>query len=175
MKKFMSLLVLAIAFQVSYAQPSPSSNPNSGQATIILADQSTVTGEITDNIRKKGELSLVVNGKKTKYKAGDISEVKTTAGRFISINYTFYEVIYSGKKITLLRKASEPSGVQYNGSDAVVISSQGDIDDLFVKNSNGSLQLLTKKNARQVLGDCAGDIAKLDAAVAKTVAEGCDK
>jgi hypothetical protein len=182
MKKF-SLIMLLLAFQGAalYAQPGPTANPNGKeQAQITLTDNSTLTGELTDNIRKKGEVTLVVNGKKTRFKAGDISSVHIGGKHFITINYTFYEVVYQGKNITLLRKASEPSGLQYNGSDAAVITSEGDIDDLLVKKENGNLKLLTTKNVKELLGNecpAAGQTAsggKLDAESLRKALTDCD-
>jgi len=184
MKKFASLIVIALYLQVSAvnAQPSPTSSTDefiSGQ--IVLPDNSIVSGSLKENIRKKGEV-IVLNGeKKTKYKAGDISSVNIGNARFLIYNYTFYEVISEGRNITLLRKANEPSGVQYNGSDAIVISSEGDIDDLFIrKTGDASLQLLTKKNLKEVLGKicstcvAAIDNSKFDAESVKKAVEDCD-
>lgn len=184
MKKVLNLIVIVLLLQSAvYAQPSPSSDPDvsvSGQ--VILTDNSAVAGTVKDNIRKKGELILLNSGKKTKYKAGDISSAQIGGSQYITWNYTFYEVIFQGNHLTLLRKANEPSGVQYNGSEAVVISSEGSIDDLFIKkNGDASLILLTKKNVKEVLGkvcnSCVSGMnaTKFDADTMKKVAEDCDK
>lgn len=184
MKKTISLIIFGSLLQLSalHAQPAPASDPSgftNGQ--VVLPDNSTVTGSVKDNIRKKGEVTLVNEGKTTKYKAADINSVRIGNVLFITSNYTFYELIWEGKNISLLRKANEPSGVQYNGSDPVVISSEGSIDDLFIKKTgDASLQLLTKKNVKEVLGgicsNCvtAIDATKFDAASVKKAVENCD-
>ena len=121
---------------------------------------------------------LVINGKKTRYRAGDINFVQTGNTKYITSNYTFYEVIYAGKSLTLLRKASEPSGLQYNGSDAVVISSEGKIDDLFLKKENGTPQLVTTKNLGTLLGNtCTYTLgsSRIDMEALKKILEQCDQ
>ncbi len=180
MKKILCVLTMALLLQAGAAnaqQPAaPAAQATNGQ--IVLPDNSTLSGEIKDNIRKKGEVVLLVNGKKTKYTAATISSVKIDNSQYITSNYTFYEVIYQGKNITLLRKASEPSDLQYNGSDAVAVSSEGNIDDLSVKKNDGTtLQLLTKKNIKELLGQtCTAtvDATKFDIATIKKAVEDCD-
>ena len=183
MKKLLSLAVLTLLLQISNAQPAPEKDPEgyvSGQ--VSLPDNSTVTGTIKDNIRKKGEVTVISSGKKTKYKASDISSIQIGGSNYITNNYTFYEVLWQGTNLTLLRKANEPAGVQYNGNEPVVISSEGDVDDYFVKKgADGSLQLLTNKNAKEVVGkfcsSCATaiDATKFDLATVKKAIEDCDK
>ena len=183
MKKLLSLAVLTLLLQISNAQPAPEKDPEgyvSGQ--ISLSDNSTVTGTVKDNIRKKGEVTVISNGKKTKYKAADISSLQIGSSTYITHNYTFYEVLWQGTNITLLRKANEPAGVQYNGTEPVVISSEGNVDDYFVKKGTGaSLELITQKNVKEVLGKfcskCAVaiDATKFDITAVKKAVEDCDK
>lgn len=179
MKKILQLCTLALLLHANaYAQPSPSTSPGPDGFTngqITLTDNSTVSGPVKDNMRKKGEVILQADGKKTRYKAGEVSAIQIGNTNFITSNYTFYEVVYKGKTIELLRKASEPQGLQYNGADAAIISSEGNIDDLFVKKSDGSLVLLTKKNSKDVLPNCAVDVAKFDIETIKKAVEACDK
>lgn len=162
MKKQTTLTTIAL-FMASllYAQPSPTTIPEgftTGEVT--LADNTVVTGAIKDNIRKKGEVVLLTGTKKTKYKAGDINGARIGKSHYIAQNYTFYEVLLQGNSVTLLRKANEPSGVQTNGPDAVIVNSEGSIDDLFIKKiGETSLQILTKKNVKDVLGKLCGDCA----------------
>jgi hypothetical protein len=183
MKKTSNLIVCALLLQASvvFAQPSANNDPDmtvSGQ--VVLPDNSTVAGSVKDNIRKKGELSILVNGKKTKYKAGDISSAQVGSTNYITWNFTFYEILWQGKNLTLLRKANEPSGVQYSGSNTVVVSSEGDVDDLFIRQTNNpSLQLLSKKNVKEVLGkicaSCNIDASTFDAEAVKKAVADCDK
>jgi len=183
MKKKLSLIVciLLLPAAVVFAQPSPGNDADiavSGQ--VVLPDNSTVSGSVKDNIRKKGEITLLSNGKKTKYKAGDISTAQVGSSNYITWNYTFYEILWQGKNLTLLRKANEPSGVQYSGSNAVAVSSEGDVDDLFIRETgNPSLQWLTKKNIKEVLAktcsSCSIDATKFDTDAVKKAVEDCDK
>jgi hypothetical protein len=179
MKKILQLFAIALLLQATaYAQPVPSTGPGGdGQASgqITLTDNTVLSGSIKDNMRKKGEVILLTDGKKTRYKAGEVSSVQIGNTHFITSNYTFYEVVYEGKTLQLLRKASEPQGLQYNGADAAVVSSEGDIDDLFVKKNGGTLTLLTKKNSKDVLPGCAVDVAKFDAESVKKAIETCNQ
>jgi hypothetical protein len=181
MKKIIGVFTLFLLLNtgISYAQPGPTSNPSEKkEPSITLVDNTTITGELTDNIRKKGEVILVINGKKTRYKAGDVNFVQTTNTRYVTSNYIFYEVVYSGKNFTLLRKASEPNGLQYNGTDAVVVSSEGNIDDLFLKKENGTPQLITSKNLGTLLGSACNysqGSSKIDMETLKNTLEQCDQ
>lgn len=181
MKKVLSLIAISLLLSTLVnAQPSPA--PGSADASsgkIVLPDNSVVSGTITDNIRKKGELVIVSGEKKIKYKAGDISGAEIGNSRFITWNHTFYEVIYQGKNLTLLRKANEPASIQYSGSEAIVVNSEGKIDDLFIrKTGDASLQLLTKKNVKAILSticsSCATDVQGIDTASLKKAVESCD-
>lgn len=190
MKKILSFVAITFALQVAaYAQPSsvdkglptatPSTNPGTdgfANGQVTLANNTSLPGTVKDNLRKKGEVILQADGKKTKYKAGELSSAQIGNTLFITSNYTFYEVIYKGKSVELLRKASEPQGLQYNGADAAVVSSEGKIDDLFVRRNANALQLLTKKNYKEVLGSvCAADVTTFDIDNMKKAVEACDK
>ncbi len=152
----MSLFLLTVLLQAAtlHAQPAPEKEADgylSGE--IVLADNSTITGTVKDNIRKKGEITVMRDGKKTKYKADEISSVRIGSNNYITIGYTFYEVIWQGTNLSLLRKANEPSGVRYIGAEPIVISnSEGDINDFFIKTKTAaSLNLVTNKNVKEIL------------------------
>jgi hypothetical protein len=181
MKKTIYVLAAIMLLQSNLvmAQPSPASSPESASNQLVLTDNSLVSGTITDQIRKRGELVLANNGKKTRYKASDLNSARIGGQEFISFNYAFYEVTWKGNSISLLRKASDPSETQYIGSEPVVISSEGKIDDYFIRKNNGPLQLLTTKNVKEVLekncGSSAGiEAGKLDIAAVQKLVEACD-
>lgn len=176
MKKVMTILACTISLSLTtLAQPAPAEESS---AQVLLPDNTKVTGSVKENIRKKGEIQLTADGKRTKYKAGDIAALEIGGTRYITHNYTFYEVVADHNSITLLRKANEPSGIQYYGKEAIVVTSEGNIDDLFVRKGNGSLQLLTKKNWKeaiaQVCDKCNLDAAGFDRDVLKKAVESCN-
>lgn len=186
MKKLLSLSALIFLLQITVINAQSATDKEtadfvSGQ--VVLPDNSIITGTLKDNIRKKGEVTLLVDGKKTRFKAGDITSVKIGNSNYVTNNYTFYEIIWQGSLITLLRKANEPSGVQYNGTEPVAISgTEGKIDDYFVTKTNqSSFHLLTNKNIKDVLGklcsSCAAttDIKSFDITTIKNAVEVCDK
>lgn len=173
----MMAFAVALCLIATTAMAQPAAEETNGQVT--LPDNSTQSGMIKDNIRKKGEFVLTSDGKKTKFKAADISSVKLGNAEYISRNNTFYEVIWEGSTLCLLRKASEASGVQYNGSEAVMISSEGKIDDYFLKkNASSSFELITKKNVQDVLkklcATCTATVSSFDAAGLRSALEGCE-
>ncbi len=176
MKKFLSFLMIASLFSATaFAQPTPAANANSTNGTVVLFDNTTVSGAVTDNIKKKGEVVITIDGKKSKYKAADISSAQIGNARFITFNYTFYEVMSEGKNFTLLRKANEPSGVQQIGSEVIAIRSEGDVDDLFVRKAGANgLQLLTKNNVKEVLGVCDGDVKGVELESVKKAVANCN-
>lgn len=176
-KAFTSLVCSILLVSLSYAQSASATDEVSGN--IVLPDNTTVTGMIKDNIRKKGELTIVNNGKKTKYKASEIIGAQVGTVHYITWNFTFYEILWQGKNLALLRKANEPANVQYNGTEAISITSDGKVDDLFVKkNSDGTVSLINKKTAKEVLASicssCAPAGDNFDAPAIQKILEACD-
>jgi hypothetical protein len=183
MKKLISLLSFAAILQFTVnAQPIPDKNNDGTTGQVTLPDNSVITGTVKDNIRKKGEITILQDGKKTKYRADQVSSVQIGGATYISSGNTFYELIWQGKTIGLYRKANQSSGIQYNGTEPVMVSaSEGDVDDHFIKETRGSsFQLLTKKNVKEVLGKyCSScklpvDETKFDADAVKKAVADCD-
>lgn len=185
MKKTFSFLLpvaLLLTASVNAQQPMPANNKDGLNGKLVLHDNSVITGVVKDNIRKKGEVVLLRDGKKTKYAASEVASVQIGEAQFITGNGTFYEVIWEGKTLSLVRKASEPSGLQYNGTEPMVISSEGNIGDFLVKKTGEpTLYLLTKKNQQEVLGKLCGtcaagiDETKFDAESVRKIVERCDQ
>jgi len=158
MKLFMTTAGLLFASTLISAQTKPSGSPVPEANRITLTNQQVLTGDIGDHIRKKGEITLVADGKKQRFKAADILEARIGNTRYISSNFTFFEVLAENRQFQLLRKANQPSDIQYNGTNPIVINSEGKIDDLFLKGPYGRLHLLSPKNWKEVLGtNCTVD------------------
>lgn len=180
MKK--TIILIAIAFSLNSALLAQPSSENTTAATtgkVVLPDNSIREGSVQDNIRKKGEIVIIADGKKTRYRAGEINRASVGGTSYITWNYTFYELVHQGKNLELYRKANEPAAVQYNGSEAVAISSEGKVDDLFLrKTGSQSLQLITAKNFRDLLsascGACATGIQAGDKDAIRKAVETCD-
>ena len=182
MKKLFSSLVIAALLQLPAvnAQPIPEKNNDAVNGQVTLPDNSVMNGAVKDNIRKKGEVILLQDGKKTRYNADQVTSVQVGHTTYMTNNNTFYELIWQGRSITLLRKASRSSAIQYNGTDVVSASgSEGDVDDLFVKRANDpSFHLLTRKNQKEVLAmscsTCKIDETKFDTESVKKAVADCD-
>jgi hypothetical protein len=156
MKKLFALSALMVfLLTTATAQPIPEKQSEGfSPGKLTLQDNSVIAGTIKDNIRKKGELILLREGKKTKFKANDLTSAEIEGSIYISYNNAFYELIWQGNNLTLYRKASTSSGIQFNGTEPIVTgSSDSGVDDLFVKkNGDASFYLLSKKNLKEVLG-----------------------
>ncbi|MBS1512690.1 MAG: hypothetical protein JST86_17730 [Bacteroidetes bacterium] len=150
------------------------------KATITLADGSTKTGFIKDDIRKSAAITFTDgNSAKKVYQGIDINGVTIDAATYLCINGDFFKVISNGK-MSFLQKASNASGnASYNGSEAVFSSgTEGKIGDYFIY-ADKKLQLINKKTVNAFinadLASCTpaaekaktinGDIAKLQEAV----------
>jgi hypothetical protein len=156
MKKLFALSSLMLfLLTVATAQPIPEKNKDGYvNGRVTLPDNTVITGTIKDNIRKKGEVIILNEGKKSKYLASDINSVEIGASHYITNNNTFFELVWESNSITLYRKANNPSAIQYNGTEPVVVNkSVGEIDDLFVKKTgDGTFYHLTSKNIKEVIG-----------------------
>lgn len=186
MKKTPALLIILITLFPALLNAQPAADKDSSgylPGEVRLANNTTITGAIKDNIRKKGEIIVFADKKKTKYNAADITSVQIDKRMYVTNNYTFYELLWKGNTISLLRKANEPSGVYYNGAQPIIVSAgEGDTDDYFIAAKNeSSFQLLTRKNIKEIAGTicnaCAVDIdgSKFDIEMIKKVMETCDK
>ncbi len=151
------------------------------KATIILANGTTASGYIKDNIKKSASIVYLDNtgaNKKT-YDGSELNSLNTATENFICIKGDFFKTICTGK-IYFLQKASNAANkISYNGTEAIINSgTEGKIGDYFVYSGN-TLKLINKKTVNAFittdLSGCAeaiekastinGNIAKLQEAV----------
>lgn len=175
---FRKLSLLTIVLTTLFVSVNAQESETAITGEITLPDNTKLTGTIKDNIRKKGEVTIEVGGKKKKYKAGEVASVQIGTTKFISSNYAFYEVLSTHGTSKVLRKANEPSDIQYNGNDPIVITSEGKVDDIFIQANNTPLLLINKKNANEVLGKvCAAyvnqDLASFNAEFVSRTLNNC--
>lgn len=132
--------------------------------SIVLPDNSTSQGFIKNNMKKNGEvIFLATDGKKTKYNALQLSAVQLYNENFIVTSNAFYKVVTDGAKIRLLRKASNVSSIQYNGSEPIVIAAgEGSFDDYFIQTvATKQLQLVRKKDFQKIFTTTCADCLTL--------------
>lgn len=140
------------------------------KGTIVLADGSSLSGTIKDNIRKSASVVFTQDGgKKRTYDGSELSSAEIEGTKFICIKGDFFKVLCQGE-LSFLQKASDASGKpSYNGNEAVFSNgTEGKPNDYFIYNSaSKQLQLVSKKNVEEVAATCfAGNTAAIDKAKA---------
>ncbi len=152
------------------------------KGSITLADGSSVSGYIKDNIKRSASVVYIDNAgtnKKT-YEGSQINAATIGTTDFICVNGDFFKTLSVGK-MNFLQKASNASNkVSYNGTEAVFNNgTDGKVGDYFVYTADKKLKLLNKKSLESFINTdltgCApavekaktinGDIAKLQEAI----------
>lgn len=156
----LTTIFLLFGFFALQAQSTGNSVPEGfTTGSIVLPDNTTQAGLVKNNLKKNGEvIFLSTDGKKTKYTASQITGLTIENQSYIVVSNAFYKVVTDGAKIRLLRKASNSSGIQYNGSEAVAVNTgEGSYDDYFIQTvSTKKLQLVRKKDfAKIFISTCA--------------------
>jgi hypothetical protein len=165
--KNFSLLVLSSMFLQVNAQTEIPKGFKKG--TIMLADNSSVSGFIKDNIRNNASVAMLseAGGKKKNYDGSDLISAEIDGTKFLCINGDFFKVISHGD-LNFLQKASDASGKpSYNGNTAVFSNgTEGQPGDYFMYNSKDKkLQLVSKKNFDEIVAkNFAGYTAAIDKA-----------
>ncbi len=149
--KMLSALVLSVTLLQASAQ---NDVPKGfGKGTLVLAENSTVSGYIKDNSRRDASVILLRDGKETTYKGSELVSMETTAGNFICINGDFFKIAANGE-LSFLQKSSDASSqVTFNGTDAMFNSgTEGRPGDYFIYNNKSKqLKLVSKKNLNEVI------------------------
>jgi hypothetical protein len=164
-------ILSAAVFTLFFLEVSAQSNAPKGfkQGTVLLADSTTLTGYIKDNIRGNAAITLLTdaNGKKQNYTGSDLRGATIEDTRFICIRGDFFRVICQGD-LCFLQKSSDASGKPtYNGSEAVFTSgTEGKLSDYFIySDKNKELKLVSKKNLDAVAASSfAGNAAAIEKA-----------
>lgn len=176
--KLLPGLALSLLFLQANAQEAPK---GFSKGKVILADNSTVTGFIKDNIRKDASVTLLVDGKEKKYNGADIASAEIDATAYNCIKGDFFKVVCNGE-LTFLQKSSDASGKPTTiGNEVFFISgTEGKPGDYFIyENKTQQLKLVSKKNLNDVVTNsfagyapaiekakaAQGDIAQLKGAV----------
>jgi hypothetical protein len=157
--KILSAAILSISFLQMNAQAEIPKGFKKG--AIVLADNSTLSGYIKDNIRSHASVTLLVEGggKKTSYDGSELNSVETDGVKFLCISGDFFKVLSQGE-LCFLQKSSDASGKpSYNGNEAIFSNgTEGERDDYFIyNNKNKELKLVSKKNFNEVVSKTFAD------------------
>ena len=167
MKNFhLSFVLFLTGFFSVHAQTSPINPVPEGfkPGVITMPDNTTQNGYVRNNMKKNAEIVfLSPDGRKTKYTATQVNHVTVDTKEYIVSNNAFYQVIADGAKIKLLRKASNSSSIQYNGSEPVIADAgEGSYDDYFIQAAGTTkLQLVRKKDFAKIFSNVCADCPAL--------------
>jgi hypothetical protein len=125
------------------------------QASLVLADSSTATGSIKDNMKASASIVFQPSdgSKKKTYSGSELLAVKTNDAQYVCIKGDFFKVLCEGD-LCFLQKISDASGTpSYNGTEAVFNNgTEGKPNDYFTYDRRtNSLQLISKKNKDEVI------------------------
>jgi len=178
-KAILSTLALSLSLITTHAQTAVPEGYT--KATITLADGSSKTGFIKDNIKKSAAVTFVdeTGSNKKVYEGNGINAITIGDASYICVSGDFFKTICIGK-LDFVQKASNASGkASYNGTEAVFNSgTEGKIGDYFIY-ADKKLKLISKRTVESFIATdlvaCTeavekaktinGDIAKLQQAV----------
>ena len=147
------MLFLTIFFLRANAQTEAPKGFKKG--TIMLADSSSVSGYIKDNIRGNASVTLVneTGDKKKNYDGSEIISAEIEGVKFICIKGDFFKVLSKGE-LNFLQKSSDASNKpSYNGNETIFSNgTEGKPGDYFIyDNKNKQLSLVSKKNFNTII------------------------
>ena len=153
-----------------YAQEAPKGFQ---KGSVTLADGSTVSGYVKNNMRSDASIqfSEADGKKKTKYNGADINAVEIEGTKYISIKGDFFKVLCEGE-LCYLQKSSDASGkaIKVGNETTFLSGTEGSPNDYFLYNNSKQLTLVSKKNLEAtVTASFKGNNAAIDKA--KTVKE----
>ena len=145
------------------------------KGSIVLADNSEITGFIKDDIHRKAAVVFVTDlgGKKTTYDGDKLNSLIIEETKYTCIHGDFFKVLCDGE-LSFLQKSSDASSKPiYNGAEAIFIRrTEGKPGDYFIFNKNlQQLQLVNNKNVAVV---AAGSFTNCEAAISKAKQSGDD-
>jgi hypothetical protein len=151
MKKIFLFLNIALLFSVipSFAQTEIPKGFEKG--IITLANGTTLSGFVKDQIRKSANISFFnpATGKKQLLDGNHLNAVEINDSKYLCLNGDFYKVLNNTDPF-LLQKSSDATGKPiYNGSETFFSKgTEGKIDDQFQysANTNELKALAQKKN-----------------------------
>ena len=162
MKKLFLLLAVAGSFTV--AAQNPTIPEGFGAGYVIDTHNEKLEGSLKENFRK-GTVSFAdAAGVKRTYTTADITEFTIGTDVYIVYLNDFYKVSSTGKKSSLLQKATNNKGkFIYNGADAYPLTTtEGDPGDYYLKiKATDQVALVTKKNFESVFASFCADCTVL--------------
>ena len=168
MKILKTLSILSLCLFLVQAQAQENLPKGYKKGSLVLADNTVLSGYIKENIAGNASVILLSeDGKKKKNYDGDgLLSVTIDSLRFICIKGDFFRLLCEGD-LCLLQKSSDASRKPtYNGSEAIFSNgTEGKPGDYFTYTaSNKQLKIVSRKNFNSVVAEsfasCAASIEK---------------
>ena len=143
--KLFAIAILSLLFVGAKAQTEAPKGFSKG--TVVLPDNSSVSGFIKDDIRKDASVVLQSSGKEKKYDGAEISGVEIDGTSYLCLRGDFFKVICKGDLCFLQKASNASSKPTYVGNEVMFISgTEGKVGDYFLYGKDHQLQLVSKKN-----------------------------
>ena len=168
MKIFKTLSILFLSLFLLQSQAQENLPKGFKKGSLVLADNTVLSGYIKENISKNASVILLTeDGKNKKNYDGDgLLSVTIDSTRFICIKGDFFRLLCEGD-LCLLQKSSDASRKPtYNGSEAIFSNgTEGKPGDYFTyTTANKQLKLVNRKKFDAVVAEsfasCAASIEK---------------
>ena len=166
-------IIMAVVLSIVFLQGQSQTETPKGfkKGTLILADNSSISGNIKNNIHSNASVIFIseTGGKKKNYDGSDLISAEIEGTKYLCLKGDFFRIISYGG-LSYLQKSSDASGKpSYNGNEAIFINgTEGKPGDYFIyDNSNKQLKWISKKNFNEVTAAVfAGNSAAIDKAKA---------
>ena len=168
MKSFKTLSILFLSLFLVQAQAQEKLPKGFKKGTLVLADNTELSGYIKENISGNASLTLLSeDGKKKKNYDGDgLLSVTIDSTRFICIKGDFFRLLCDGDQCLLQKSSDASRKPTYNGSEAIFSNgTEGKPGDYFTyAAANKQLKLVNRKKFDAVVAEsfasCAASIEK---------------
>lgn len=152
MKILKMLPFLALGFIALEATAQTEAPKGFSKGSVVLADNSTVSGYVKDNIKRDAAVIVFKEGKEKSYNGSDLVAVEIAGNNFICIKGDFFKTVCSGE-LSFLQKSSDASSTaSFNGTEAMFNNgTEGNPGDYFIYDTRiKELKLVSKKNLNEV-------------------------
>jgi len=153
MKILPSLMATVLSLALLQADAQTEVPKGFKKGAIVVADGSSFSGFIKNNIRSDAAVIFLTEGKKKSYDGTELNSVEIDGIKFLCIAGDFFKILSEGD-LNFLQKSSDARGkVFYNGNEPIVSNgTEGKPGDYFMyRTINKQLKLITKKNFDEVI------------------------
>ncbi len=141
---------------------------NFTKGTITLVDNSSISGLVKNDIRKKASIVLIADdsGKKINYDGDQLNAVSIGNTNYLCIKGDFFQMICEGELCFLKKESDASSKPVYVGTEALFLNgTEGKPGDYFIFNkATRQLMLVNSKSINTVIqqsfGNCEAAVTK---------------